>query len=197
MNQYSTTHRSNSMTQLNTDIGVNAQIIAYSGAAPANVAAAVTGTLLAQWAGNASQFGTIASGVLTASVVAAVAAAAAGVAGYYRINTSGGTAVAQGTIFQTTNLNTNALTAANGNVLNFAATTGVSVGMTVSGTGVVAGTTVIAVTGTTVTMSNSSTAGVANAAAITFGGDMSMTNTNIAAGQTCNFTSLTVTATGA
>lgn len=130
--QYSTLHRTNAMTQLNTDIGVNAQIIIYTGAAPANVAAAPTGTLLVQFAGHASQFGTIANGVLTASAVANAAAAAAGTAGYFRINKSDGTAVAQGTI--------------------------------------------------------SAPAG---------GGDMIVTNTNIANGQTCTFTSLTVTAFGA
>jgi hypothetical protein len=95
--QYSATHRTNAMTQLNTDIGTSAQIIIYSGAAPANVAAAVTGTLLVQFAGNATQFGTVSSGVLTASSVAGVNAAATGTAGYFRINTSSGTAVVQGT----------------------------------------------------------------------------------------------------
>jgi len=196
-NQYSNTHRNNSMTQLNTDIGVNAQIICYSGSPPANVAAAVTGTLLVQFAGNATAFGAVASQQLTANAVASVNAAASGILGYYRINTSGGTPVAQGTIYQSTPLTTNALTAANSNVLNFAATTGVVAGMSISGTGVIPGTTVLATTGTTVTMSQASTAGVANAAAITFGGDMTVANTNVAAGQSCQFTSLVVTAAGA
>ena len=44
--QYSITHRTNSMSTLNTDIGINAQIIIYSGAIPANVGTAPTGTLL-------------------------------------------------------------------------------------------------------------------------------------------------------
>lgn len=95
--QYSTTHRSNAMTQLNTDIGTNAQIIIYSGSMPANVGTAPSGTLLVQFAGNASGFGSVASGVLTAAAVAGVTAAASGTAGYFRINTSGGTAVLQGT----------------------------------------------------------------------------------------------------
>jgi hypothetical protein len=96
--QYSTTHRSNAMTQLNTDIGTSAQIIIYSGAAPANVATAPSGTLLVQFAGNATQFGTVATGVLTASAVTGVNASNSGTAGYFRINTSGGTAVVQGTV---------------------------------------------------------------------------------------------------
>lgn len=95
--QYSTTHRTNAMTQLATDIGTNAQIIIYTGSIPANVGTAPTGTLLVQFAGNATQFGTASAGVLTASAVAGVNAAAAGTAGYFRINTSGGTAVVQGT----------------------------------------------------------------------------------------------------
>lgn len=96
--QYSTTHRTNAMTQLNTDIGASAQIIIYSGSAPANVGTAPTGTLLVQFAGNAGGFGTASAGVLTASAVAGVNAAALGTAGYFRINTSAGTAVVQGTV---------------------------------------------------------------------------------------------------
>lgn len=128
--QYSTTARTNSMSQLNTDIGANAQIIIYSGSAPANVGTAPTGTLLVQFAGNAGGFGTASAGVLTASAVANATAAGTGTAGYFRINTSGGTAVVQGTVG-------------------------------------------------------------------TSGADMIVTNASINSGQTCSFTSLTVTAFGA
>lgn len=130
--QYSVAARTSQMTQLNTTIGTNAQIMIYTGAPPANVGTAASGTLLAQFAGNATAFGVAASAVLTASAVASVNAVAAGVAGYYRINTSAGVAVSQGTI---------------------------------TGSG--------------------------------GGGDMILTNTNIASGQLCNFTSLTITAFGA
>ena len=129
--QYSVAARTAQMSQLNTTIGINAQIIIYSGAVPANVGTAATGTLIVQFAGNATAFGTATTAVLTASAVASANAAAAGVAGYYRINTSAGVAVTQGTI---------------------------------TGTG--------------------------------GGGDMVLTNTNIAAAQACNFTSLTITAFG-
>jgi hypothetical protein len=130
--QYSTTHRTNAMSQLNTDIGASAQIIIYTGTPPANVGTAPTGTLIVQFAGNAGGFGTASAAVLTASAVASANATGAGtnVAGYFRINTSAGTAVVQGTC---------GLSAA----------------------------------------------------------DMILTNTSIANGQTCNFTSLTVTAFGA
>ena len=196
--QDSTTTRTNSMSTKITDIGINAQIILYTGAMPANVATAPTGTLLVQYAGNATAFGTATGGVLTASAVAnATAGATPGTAGYFRINTSAGVAVTQGLIFQQVVIATSALTAANGNVLTFASTTGVAVGMTVSGTGVVAGSTVVAFTTTTVTLSLTSTAGVASAASITFGADMVLGNTVIAAGQTCTFNSFTRTASGA
>lgn len=95
--QYSTTARTNSMTQLNTDIGANAQIQIYTGSAPANVGTAPTGTLLVQFAGNAGGFGSASAGVLTAAAVANATASGTGTAGYFRINTSGGTAVVQGT----------------------------------------------------------------------------------------------------
>lgn len=128
--QYSTAYRTSAMANLNTTIGTNAQIIIYSGTAPANVGTAPTGTLLVQFAGNATAFGSAATGVLTANAVANATASGTGTAGYFRINTSGGTAVMQGTV------------------------------------------------GTT-------------------GTDMIVTNTSIASGQTCQFTSLTVTAYGA
>ena len=195
--QDSTLTRTNSMSTKITDIGINAQIIIYSGSMPANVATAPTGTLLVQYAGNATAFGTATSGVLTASAVANATAAASGTAGYFRINTSAAVAVTQGLVFAQTVIATSALTAANGNVLTFASTTGVAVGMTVAGTGVVAGTTVVAFTGTTVTLSLTSTAGVASAASITFAADMVLGNTVIASGQTCTFNSFTRTASGA
>lgn len=95
--QYSTAYRTSAMSNLNTTIGTSAQIIIYTGSAPANVGTAPTGTLLVQFAGNGTAFGAAASGALTANAVASVAAAGTGTAGYFRINTSGGTAVLQGT----------------------------------------------------------------------------------------------------
>ena len=55
------------------------------------------------------------------------------------------------------------------NVLQFAATTGVSVGMSVTGTSIPANTTVTAVTSTLVTLSNSVTATISTSASIAFG----------------------------
>lgn len=128
--QYSVAARTSQMSQLNTSIGINAVIRVYSGAVPANVAAADPAGLLVTFAGNASQFGVAASAVLTASAVANANASAGGTALSFRVFQAGGTVcVLQGTV---------GLSAA----------------------------------------------------------DMIVTNTSIAAAQTCNFTSLTITAFG-
>lgn len=195
--QYSDAERNAEANARVSAIGINAQIRILSGAIPANVAAAETGTLLAQFAGNATQYGTVAAGVITTSAVANTTASAAGTAGYFRIRTSAGVAITQGTVNQRVTIATSALTAANGNVLNFAATTGVALGQAISGTGVPNGATVIAVTATTVTMSLASTAGVASAASIVFGGDMTFDNATFTNGQTLVFTSRTETMAGA
>lgn len=197
--QYSLTHRTNAMTQLNTDIGASAVIKVFTGAAPANCGTADSGTTLVTFAGNAGGFGSVAAQALTASAVASAVAANAGTAGYYRIYPTAATttnAVAQGLCFMSSTINTSAVTAANGNVLTFAAVSGISVGQTVSGTGILPNTYVIAVTGTTVTLSLSSTAGVGSGVTITFAGDVTLTNTSITAGQTVNFASMSITAFG-
>ena len=197
--QYSTTHRNNNMADITTDLGATAFLLIYTGSVPATCGTAATGTLLASLACS-NPFGAAPSGgVLTASAITSASAAASGTAGYWRLCTSsaGTTVVAQGTVFQTTTLVTSALTAANGNVLTFTSTTGVSVGMTVSGTGVLPNTVVDAVSGTTVTLSLTSTAGVSNTTTITFGGDLSLNSTVISISQTVAVSSFTITATGA
>jgi hypothetical protein len=131
--QYSTTHRTNAMTQLATDIGASAVIKVWSGSMPANCAIADTGTLLVTFAGNAGGFGSASGGVLTAAAVASAVASGSGTAGYFRIYPTAATstnAVMQGTVG-------------------------------------------------------------------TSGADMIVTSASITALQTCNFTSLTVTAFGA
>ncbi len=98
--QYSTTHRTNAMTQLNTDIGASAVIKVFTGSAPANCGTADAGTLLVTFAGNSGGFGTASAGVLTAAAVANATAAASGTAGYFRIYPTAATttnAVVQGT----------------------------------------------------------------------------------------------------
>lgn len=199
--QNSVAVRNASLDSLETTIGASAKIRILSGSLPANCAAAQSGTLLAEFSLAADWMSAASAGAKTFSNLPLTTTAVGGApsdATYYRIVDNAGTVCGeQGTIYPTRNLTTNALTAANSAVLNFASTTGVSVGMTATGTGVPTGATVVAVTGTTVTLSQISTAGVANAAAITFGGDMSLDNVSITSGQTVNITAWTKTAPGA
>jgi len=197
--QYSVPHRTNAIGQLTTDVGASGLCKIWTGSPPASCATADTGTLLATFTGNAT-FGSATSGVYTLNAISGVTAVATGTAGYFRWYPSAATstnAVVQGTIYQSSTLSTSTTTAANSNVLTFAAVSGLSVGQTVSGTGIPTGALIIATTGTTVTMNMASTAGVGSGVTITFGGDMNLTNTSINNGQTVNFTSQTITASGA
>lgn len=181
-------------------VGTAPQLRFYTGSPPATCATAATGTLLAQmslpadWMANAAGRS---KAILGAWTTTGLAAAGGGtVVGYFRIYDSTGTTCHdQGTVAtNVASLATSALTAANSNVLNFAATTGVVVGLNVSGTGIPSGVTVLAVTGTTVTMSAASSIGVASAATIAFGADMSVDNANLAVGQNLTVTTFTLTA---
>ena len=95
--KYSTTHRSNAMSDLVTALGSTSYLLIYSGSAPANAAAAATGTLLASLACS-STFGTVSSGVLTANAITSATAAATNTAGYWRLCTTsaGTTCIIQG-----------------------------------------------------------------------------------------------------
>lgn len=172
----------------------------HTGAMPANCAAARTGTLLvntvlpANWMADSSAGAkSIAGGPW--ALTGLPAAGAGTVAGYYSVMDNAGTTChEQGTIGVQVQLSTNALTAANSNVLNFASTTGVVVGMNAAGAGVPATATVVALTATTVTLSHTSTAGVANAAAITFTADMTVDNASVANAQVVNVSAKSITA---
>lgn len=192
--QLSTAIRNAQANQFEGIIGATAKLQLRTGAKPANCAAANSGTLLAELTLPADWMGAGASGVASLAGSWAGTAVAAGVAGHFRFfDNAGSTCGMQGDVQQQVALVTNALTAVNGNVLNFASTTGVAVGMKVSGTGVLAGTYVVALTGTTVTLSQTSTAGVANGATITFDGDISLNNTTIANGQDVSISAFTYT----
>lgn len=184
MHQYSQAVVNGRLDSIETIIGTAPLLRFLTGAMPANCAAAQTGTQLASqalpsdWLLAATGGNKARNGTWTGTF------GAAGVVGYFRIlDSTGTTCHMQGTVTQQVQLTTNAITAANGNVLNFAATTGVTVGMNVSGAGIPPGTEVVAVGGTTVTLSRTSTAGVASGATITFGGDMTLDNVNAANGQ--------------
>lgn len=197
--QHSTAVRNARLDAIETTIGTAPVLRIRTGAQPANCAASRSGTVLAtvtlpsDWMAAASGGSKSMLGTWSDS-----SADATGTAAHYEIMDSTLTTChEQGNIGMSTPLTTSALTAANGNVLTFASTTGVSVGMTISGTGVATGATVIAVTSTTVTMSLSSTAGVASSTSITFGGDMTVDNTSFASGQPFTVTAFTKTAAGA
>lgn len=97
--QYSSTHRTNNMTDLVTALGATGFLLLYTGSAPANCGTAASGTLLASLP-LASTPGSVSAGVLTMGAITAAAAAAGGTAGYWRLCTSsaGTTVVAQGAV---------------------------------------------------------------------------------------------------
>lgn len=198
--QLSTTGRNAMGDALQTHIGTSPDLNIYSGTQPANCAAAATGTLLATGALPATYFAAASGGTKALSgswAYTGQAGAGAGTApGYYRLVKSG-TCHMQGTCGPSVALNTSASTAVNGNVLTFASTTGVQVGHNVSGTGIPADTTVVAVTGTTVTLSRTSTAGVASGAAITFAPDLVTNSPTISNGQAGTVSSFPFTVGGA
>lgn len=195
----SVTVKNAKLDQEETTIGTGPQLRAYNGTLPATADTALAGnTLLAQgtlpsdWMANAAAGVKAKSGTWTLTGQAAAGAGTA--ATFFRLYDSTGTTChKQGTLSVAVPLATNALSAANSNVLNFVATTGVAVGQTISGTGIPANSTVLAFTGTTVSMSNASTAGVANAASITFGYDMTIDNNSIAVNQSITVNTFSIT----
>lgn len=196
--QYSTTHRSDNMTDIVTQLGATSFLLIYSGSVPANCAASATGTLLASLACS-STFGTVSSGVLSANSITSTTASSTGTAGYWRLCTSsaGSTVVSQGLVYGSTTIATNASTAS-GSILPFASTSGLSAGQTVSGTNIPAGAYILSLTGTTVSMNVNITGTVGSAASITFGGDLTFTGgVSFTSGETIQVSSFTVTATGA
>ncbi|MBL8911645.1 MAG: hypothetical protein JNM17_13210 [Archangium sp.] len=83
---------------ITTAVGNGGKLRILTGSIPANVAAAETGTLLSEHT-TASPFAPAASGgVLSPTLPANVNAGNTGTAGYWRLTTSGGTAVLQGTV---------------------------------------------------------------------------------------------------
>lgn len=198
--QYSTTLRDAWLATYESTIGTSPKLRVCSGSMPATVATAQSGTQLAELTLPSDWMGAPSSGTSALAGTWSGTVATSGTAGYYRILSSGGTAHEQGAVTQAFSLATSASTAAFSNVLTFASTTGVSVGMSVSGTGIPSGATVLAVSSTTVTMSDISTTGVSNGATIYLGstdGDMWLTNPVLTAGQTLSFTSRNFTAPGA
>ena len=181
-----------------TTIGTAPLLIFRTGSPPANCAAADSGTLLASSALPSDWLSNSSAGTKSKLGTWSGTSSAAGTVGHFRIKDSTGTTThIQGTVFQAVPLTTSALTAANSNVLNFAATTGVMAGMLATGTRIPANATVLATTGTTVILSCATTAGVANATSVSFGGDMNIDNPVLAASQAYTVTAYSFTAAAA
>ena len=91
--KYSATIIANRLASTNSDIGINAKVRIYSGTRPANVGTAISAqVLLAELIGNASAFGVVSGGALTANAIANDAAAdATGTATWFRIFKADGT----------------------------------------------------------------------------------------------------------
>ena len=91
--KYSTSLRNAQLDAITTAVGTSGILRIYSGSRPANVAAAITGTLLAELVCNASAFAAAASGgVLTANAISNDSSAnASGTATHYRLWKSDGT----------------------------------------------------------------------------------------------------------
>lgn len=94
--------RNDRATEINTALGGGAKVKLYTGSAPASVNSAATGTLLADATCNATAFGTVSAGTLTAQDVAGEtyvarddSANATGTVGYCRITDSSDTAILQ------------------------------------------------------------------------------------------------------
>ena len=100
--QYSTTLRNNQLGQVQSTIGTSPHMIIYTGSAPANCAAAATGTTLvditlpSDWMNNPSSGSVTKLGTWTGT------ASGTGTAGYYRVYDSGITTCGiQGTVTAT------------------------------------------------------------------------------------------------
>lgn len=88
--QYTTAHRNASMTDLVTATGSSGFLMIVSGAQPASVATADSGTVLAVLPLSATA-GTVSGGVLTFNAITSETASATGTAGHFLICTSSST----------------------------------------------------------------------------------------------------------
>lgn len=96
--QFNTSIRDTWLNSLNSAIGTSALLDLFVGAPPASCASADPATKLAELTCNVGGFGTEAGQVLTVSAIASVIAVGTGVAGCFRLKTSGGVVVMQGTV---------------------------------------------------------------------------------------------------
>lgn len=94
-----TTTRNNMLDELVADIGVSGLVNIYSGAQPAGPGTAISNQTLLAVCTLSATAGTVSSGVLTFNTITADSSAnASGIAAWFRITTSGGTAIYDGSI---------------------------------------------------------------------------------------------------
>ena len=89
--QYTTTHRSNAMSDLVTAIGSTGYLMILTGSQPASVATADAGTVLVALPLSATA-GTVSAGVLTFNAITSANATATGTAAHFLICTTSSTA---------------------------------------------------------------------------------------------------------
>lgn len=119
---YVTTLRNAMMDEITAAIGTSGKLKIYSGTAPASANASLSGnTLLADLDLSSSFAAGASGGVLTANSIATENPVAGGTATFFRLTTSGGTVVAQGTV---------GTSGADLNLATTALTTGVQVSIT-------------------------------------------------------------------
>lgn len=200
--QFDAASRNNLIDEWVAFVGAAPKLRLISGTIPASCAASQTGTTLVSITLPSTWMNAASSGEATKAGTWQANSIATGTITHARLLNSAESAVRwQGTVSQAFALTTSASTAANGNVLTFTSAAGVTVGMDVYGSGVPAGTTVVAVTSTTVTLSQVSTAGIGSATEILFGdtsGDMFLAGTVIGSvGQQVTISAWTLVAPGA
>lgn len=200
--QFDAASRNNLIDEWVAFVGASPKMRLISGTIPANCAASQTGTTLVSITLPSTWMNAASSGQATKAGTWQANSIATGTITHARLLNSAESAVRwQGTVSQAFSLTTSSSTAANGNVLTFSSTTGVSIGMEVYGSGVPTGTTVVGVSSTTVTLSQVSTAGVSSATEILFGdtsGDMFLAGTVIGSvGQQVTISAWTLIAPGA
>lgn len=201
MKQFSTTVRNGWLSRYESDIGTSPKLRMMTGGQPATCATAQSGTQLIQMTLPSDWMAAPSGGAAALAGTWSGTVSVDGTAGYYRIlDSSATTCHEQGLITRAFSLTTNATTDAFSNILNFAATTGVTAGMGISGTGIPAGATVLDTTSTTITISLPCEAGVGSGVVIYIGdttGDMWLSSIALTATQGITILSRSLIAPGA
>lgn len=185
--QFGDTLRNAIANTIETTIGTSPKCRAYSGAPPANCAAAASGTQLGEgtwpsdWLTNASAGTKTKNGTLTISITVG------GTLGYYRVyDNAGSVCHEQGTIGQAIGMILTATAAAYTNLLTVSSTTGLAVDMFVTGTGIPTGSRILELTGTTVRISGAVLIALNSGTTVVFGslsGDFRVPNLVVTNGQ--------------